>query len=76
MNKCSQGYYKSGSESVRGKLLHIEIAIAIAAMDHDCSLYLANHGPKRAGLHCLIRDAVNADDNYEEIQTIATDFFK
>ena len=76
LNKCSQGYYKSGSKSVRGKFLHIEIAIAIAAMDHDCSLYLANHGPKRAGLHCLIRDAVNADDNYEEIQTIATDFFK
>ena len=76
LNRCSQGYYKSDSESVRGKFLHIEIAIAIAAMDHDCSLHLSNLGPNRAGLHCLIRDTVNANDNYEEIQRIATDFIK
>jgi len=75
LNRCSQGYYKS-SEPIRGKFFHIEIAIAIAAMDHDCSLLIGNLGPSSAGLHCLIRDTVNANDNYEEIQRIATGFFR
>jgi len=74
LNRCSQGYYQGNGVSIRGKFLHIEIAIATAAMDHGCSLHNICFGPAMTGLHSLIRDTGNADDNYEQIQINSKSF--
>ena len=76
LNRCSQGYYKSDSGFVRGKFLHIEIAIPVAGMDHDCSLFPVPCGPRGAGSHALIRDTVNPTDDYQIIHSKHCDFFK
>ena len=75
LNKCSQGYYREDPEFVMGRFFHIEIAIAIAGMDHDCSL-LSVCGPEGAGSHSLIRDTVEPTDDYETIHNKHWDFFK
>ena len=76
LNKCSQGYYKEDPEFVRGRFLHIEIAIPVAAMDHDCSVFPTAYGPNGAGSHALVRDTVNSTDNYQTIYEKHCDFFK
>jgi len=76
LNKCSEGYYKEDGDFVRGRFLHIEIAIPVAGMDHDCSLFTVPCGPNGAGSHSLVRDTVEATDDYGTIHSKHCDFFK
>jgi hypothetical protein len=76
LDKCSRGYHKESPEFVRGRFLHIEIAIPVAAMDHDCSMLPIANGPNQAGSHALIRDTVDATDDYQTIHEKHCDFFK
>lgn len=76
LDKCSQGHYREDPEFARGRFLHIEIAIPVAAMDHDCSVFATANGPNGAGSHSLIRDTVDPTDNYQTIHEKHCDFFK
>ena len=76
LNRCSQGYYKEDCDFVRGRFLHIEIAIPVAGMDHDCSLFATPRGSNGAGSHSLVRDTVELTDDYETLHSKHRDFFK
>ena len=76
LNRCSEGYYKEDGGFVRGRFLHIEIAIPVAGMDHDCSLFTVPRGPNGAGSHSLVRDTVEPTDDYGTIHSKHCDFFK
>tara|TARA_R100001377_G_scaffold38200_1_gene21253 strand:- start:165 stop:1121 length:957 start_codon:yes stop_codon:yes gene_type:complete len=76
LNRCSEGYYKEDCDFVRGRFLHIEIAIPVAAMDHDCSMFSILNGPNAAGSHALIRDTVDLTDDYQTVHEKHCDFFK
>ena len=76
LNRCSEGYYKEDGGFVRGRFLHIEIAIPVAGMDHDCSLFAVPYGPNNAGSHSLVRDTVEPTDDYGTIHSKHCDFFK
>jgi hypothetical protein len=76
LNRCSEGYYKEECDFVRGRFLHIEIAIPVAGMDHDCSLFTVPRGPNAAGSHSLVRDTVEPTDDYKTLHRKHCDFFK
>jgi len=70
--RCSDGYYNEYLNVIT-EFLHIEIAIAQAALDHDCSVKQMSP-VNGAGLFSLVRDTVSSDDNYAQISKKATLF--